>query len=129
MGQDETTGHTEHVREGLDTTVGTGLEEQECTKLALFAGQVLHDVEAKTSVEAQSKCVMVRLPGDVGTPGARSFGDVVRILFIAFVILSKAFLEPIHPTWIERVELQVVRLKLSLKQNRGNKNVLQNKKP
>jgi len=51
LGEHETTGDTKDVREGLETAIGTGLEEQEGRKVALFTSQVLDEMEAQTGVE------------------------------------------------------------------------------
>ena len=101
LGQNQAAGVAKDIREGLDTAVGTGFEEQVGGEVTLLAGQVLDQMEATAGVEAQGQGVHLRRPADIGVVGAGAFGNVVGVFLIAFVILGEALLEPVDPAGVE----------------------------
>lgn len=119
MREHETAGNAKGVREGLDTAVGAGFEEEERRKVALLAGQALDQAEAQTSVEGQGQAVW-RGPDHMARAGA--FGDVERVSLVALVIVGKALPEPLDPAVVEQVQVHVVegqvRIRRELKQER-----------
>ncbi len=114
LGEHETAGDAKDVREGLEAAIGTGLEEQESRKVALFTRQVLDEMEAQTGVEPQGQEAGVGGPSHIGRVCTCAFGDVVAVFLVRLVILGEALLEPLDPTWVQQVQAQIVELELGI---------------
>lgn len=100
MGQEQTAGGANHVRERLETTVSTDFEEEKGREVTLLVRRVLDNVETQVRVEAQWETIW-RRSGHFWSPRSRSLRDVEGILLVALVILGEAFFEPLDPTGIE----------------------------
>jgi len=113
LGQNQTTGDAKDVRERLNATVGAGFEEEEGGEIALFASQILDEVEAQAGVEAQGQAIRLR-PNDLRAVRVGALGNVVSIARVAFMVVGETVFESLDPAGIEQEEFQIAEVEVRI---------------